>query len=410
MKTDLDRLMLENDIDAILVVGPAQHNPAMYYLTGGGHLTKAMYIQKRGEAPRLFHQSMERDEAASTGLATKNLDDYRFNELLENASGDVLLASAARYKQMLIDCGITKGRMVIYGLSDAGAAYSLFSILDRELPELTLFGELDDSILLAAMATKDLQEVERIRSMGKITTEVVGRVADFLVSHSVRDEVLVKSDGTPVRIGDVKSHINLWLAELGAENPEGTIFAIGRDAGVPHSTGKSDDMLRTGQTIIFDIFPCEMGGGYFYDFTRTWCLGYAPDAVLQLYEDVFDVYNLIMSELTIDTACKPYQERTCDLFEKKGHATIKSNPQTQEGYVHSLGHGVGLHVHERPWFGISATEDDRLTAGSVVTIEPGLYYPDKGMGIRIEDTVLVRPDGVMEILSNYPYDLILQVK
>jgi len=410
MKTDLDRLMLENDIDAILVVGPAQHNPAMYYLTGGGHLTKAMYIQKRGEAPRLFHQSMERDEAASTGLATKNLDDYRFNELLENASGDVLLASAARYKQMLIDCGITKGRMVIYGLSDAGAAYSLFSILDRELPELTLFGELDDSILLAAMATKDLQVVERIRSMGKITTEVVGRVADFLVSHSVRDEVLVKSDGTPVRIGDVKSRINLWLAELGAENPEGTIFAIGRDAGVPHSTGKSDDMLRTGQTIIFDIFPCEMGGGYYYDFTRTWCLGYAPDAVLQLYEDVFDVYNLIMSELTIDTACKPYQERTCDLFEKKGHATIKSNPQTQEGYVHSLGHGVGLHVHERPWFGISATEDDRLTAGSVVTIEPGLYYPDKGMGIRIEDTVLVRPDGVMEILSNYPYDLILQVK
>lgn len=410
MKTDLDRLMLERDIDALLVVGPAQHNPAMYYLTGGGHLTKAMYIKKRGESPLLFHQSMERDEAARTGLATKNLDEYRFNELLENAAGDVMLASAARYKQMLIDCGVTKGKMVIYGLSDAGAAYSLFSLLDRELPELTLFGELDDSMLMAAMATKDPLEVDRIRSMGKITTEVVGRVAEFLVSHSVKDEILIKRDGTPLRIGDVKSRINLWLAEFGAENPEGTIFAIGRDAGVPHSTGKSDDKLCMGQTIIFDIFPCEMGGGYYYDFTRTWCLGYAPDAVLQLYEDVFDVYNKIMSELTIDTACKPYQERTCELFEMKGHSTIKSNPQTQEGYVHSLGHGVGLHVHERPWFGISATEDDRLQAGSVVTIEPGLYYPEEGMGVRIEDSVFVRSDGVMEILSNYPYDLVLQMK
>jgi Xaa-Pro aminopeptidase len=164
-----------------------------------------------------------------------------------------------------------------------------------------------------------------------------------------------------------------------------------------------------GQTIIFDIFPCEMGGGYYFDFTRTWCLGYAPDAVLQLYEDVFDAYNVIMSELTINTACKPYQERTCELFEMKGHATIKSNPQTQEGYVHSLGHGVGLHVHERPWFGISATEDDRLQAGSVVTIEPGLYYPERGMGVRIEDSVLVRSDGVMEILSHYPYDLVLEM-
>lgn len=410
MKTDLDRLMLERDIDALLVVGPAQHNPAMYYLTGGGHLTKAMYIKKRGESPLLFHQSMERDEAARTGLATKNLDEYRFNELLENAAGDVMLASAARYKQMLIDCGVTKGKMVIYGLSDAGAAYSLFSLLDRELPELTLFGELDDSMLMAAMATKDPLEVDRIRSMGKITTEVVGRVAEFLVSHSVKDEILIKRDGTPLRIGDVKSRINLWLAEFGAENPEGTIFAIGRDAGVPHSTGKSDDKLCMGQTIIFDIFPCEMGGGYYYDFTRTWCLGYAPDAVLELYEDVFDVYNKIMSELTIDTACKPYQERTCELFEMKGHSTIKSNPQTQEGYVHSLGHGVGLHVHERPWFGISATEDDRLQAGSVVTIEPGLYYPEEGMGVRIEDSVFVRSDGVMEILSNYPYDLVLQMK
>ena len=93
------------------------------------------------------------------------------------------------------------------------------------------------------------------------------------------EDMLIGRDGEPVTIGQVKGLINLWLAERGAENPEGTIFAIGRDAAVPHSSGNPSDILRLGQTIVFDIYPCEAGGGYFYDFTRTWCLGYAPDDV-----------------------------------------------------------------------------------------------------------------------------------
>jgi len=410
MKTDLDRLMQEQDLDAILVTGPAQHNPPMFYMTGGGHLTKAMLIKKRGAEPLLFHQSMERDEAANTGLVTKNLDDYRFTDLLKEADGDVLKASVARYQQMLNDAGITTGRMAIYGQSDAGETYAVFSALNAAMPDLTIIGELQDSLLLSAMATKDTQEVERIRRMGEITTGVVGQVADFLTQQRVLDEVLVKSNGDPLTIGDVKKRINLWLAERGAENPEGTIFAIGRDAGVPHSGGTKTDLLRLGQTIIFDIFPCEEGGGYFYDFTRTWCLGYATDEAMALYEDVSFVYNQIMSELRIDTPCKPYQARTCELFEARGHTTVKSDPQTQSGYVHSLGHGLGLHVHERPWFGISATDEDRLEAGVIVTIEPGLYYPERGMGVRLEDSVCVRPDGVMEVLSEFPHDLVLPMK
>ena len=410
MRSDLDRLMKEHKLDAILVLGPGQHNPPMFYLTGGGHLTSAMLIKKRGSDALLFHHSMERDEAANTGLLTKNLDDYRFNDLLEQAGGDVLAAIVARYKMMLADAGTTSGRLGLYGQNDAGETYTIFSRLDQEMPELTILGELQDSMLLTAMATKDDDEIARIRKMGAITTSVVGQVADFLVSHAVRSEVLIKPDGEPLTIGDVKKRINLWLAEAGAENPEGAIFAIGRDAGVPHSSGNASDVLQLGKTIIFDLFPCEEGGGYFYDFTRTWCLGYATDEILSLYEDVSSVYTQVMSELQIDTPCKPYQERTCDLFEARGHETIRSDPQTQHGYVHSLGHGLGLHVHERPWFGITATDADRLEPGVVVTIEPGLYYPERGMGVRIEDTVWARPDGGMEILADYPRDLILPIK
>jgi Xaa-Pro aminopeptidase len=98
------------------------------------------------------------------------------------------------------------------------------------------------------------------------------------------------------------------------------------------------------------------------------------------------------------------------LFEAKGHPTIKSNPQTQDGYVHGLGHGLGLHIHEYPRFSLIASESDRLVPGVVITVEPGLYYPDRNMGVRLEDTIWVRPDGHMEILAEYPLDLVLPIK
>ncbi len=411
MKSDLDRLMQEKNVDAILVTGPAQHNPAMYYLTGGGHLTSADLIKTRNGDAVLYYNPMERDEAAATGLTTKNLAEYSFQELLKQAEGDPIRALAIRYKKMLTEQGISEGRMLIYGKVDVGAGYAVFSALQREMPDLEILGETSrNSMLLEAMATKTEPEIEKIRRMGEVTVDVVGNVADFLSSHHTKDGYLVMSDGQPLTVGAVKSRINLWLAERGAENPEGSIFAIGRDAGVPHSAGNDADYLRLGESIIFDIFPCEGGGGYFYDFTRTWCLGYAPDEVQAIYDDVFAVYQQIMGELKAGEPFKKFQDRTCELFQAQGHPTIKEDDAIQEGYVHSLGHGLGLHVHERPWSGSTATNEDILAPGVVVTIEPGLYYPDRGMGCRLEDTVWVRPDGKMEILADFPLDLVIPIK
>lgn len=412
MKSDLDRLMQENNIQALLVTGPAQHNPAMHYLTGGGHLTHADLIKPLGKAPILFCGPMERDEAAKTGLPTISYTSYPFEELRQQAKGDLALAYALRYQRMLADAGVASGRVSLYGRDNIGSSFAIFTTLQRLMPEIEITGEIDNSILLQSMATKDEDEIARIRRMGQITTEVVGMVAEFLGSHQARDNRLVKADGEPLTIREVKRKINLWLAERGAENPTGAIFAIGHDAGVPHSSGNPDDFLTLGKTIVFDIFPCEEGGGYHYDFTRTWCLGYASDGVEALYDDVYSTYQNVMGEIQKDASCSGYQQRTCELFEAQGHATIRQDPALQDGYVHSLGHGLGLHVHEAPWFRAAeaSTPADRLLPGSVVTIEPGLYYPSKDMGVRLEDTVYVRPDGQMEILAHYPLDLIIPVR
>lgn len=409
MKKDLDALMQAHNLDALLVTGPGRHNPAMVYLTGGTHLSSADLIKKRGAEPLLFYNPMERDEAAITGLKTKDLSDYHLPALIKEENGSWIRALAIRYQRMLADQELKSGRIAVFGQQDAGSAYAVFSELQKLMPELTLVGELEDSVLLQAMMTKDENEVARIRHMGQVTVDVVSEVADFLTSQRVRNETLYKIDGEPLTIADVKRRINLWLAERGAENPQGTTFAVGRDAAVPHSAGRPDDVLKLGQTIVFDIYPCEAGGGYYYDFTRTWSLGYATDEAQALYQDVLAVYHQIMSELHVDTLCKQYQQRACEMFEARGHPTIKSEPQTQEGYVHGLGHGVGLYIHERPSFAATSGDADRLLPGAVVTIEPGLYYPQRGLGVRLEDTVWVSPDGQMETLAAFPLDLVLPV-
>ncbi len=78
--------------------------------------------------------------------------------------------------------------------------------------------------------------------------------------------------------------------------------------------------------------------------------------------------------------------------------------------MHSLGHGLGLEVHEGPSFRNLEGNEDLLQPGAVFTLEPGLYYPERGLGVRLEDTLWLRPDGQVETLVDYPLDLVLKVE
>lgn len=411
MKSDIDAVMQTNNLDALIVFGNAEYNPPMYYLTGGGHVSHATLIKKRGEDAVLFHGDMERDEAAKSGLKLVPYSKYDYAELLKRADKDDGLANAMRAKMMLEDTGVTSGRVGVYGTYDVGATFGLLVAVQKIMPGIVFVGESrDNSVFMKAMETKDESDVDRIRRMGRITTEVVGLVRDYLTSCDVReDEALLKEDGTPLTVGDVHSKIRLWVSERGAELPSGFIFAIGRDAGVPHSSGTPSDLMQLGKTIVFDIYPAEAGGGYYYDFTRTWSLGYATPEAQELYDQVKEIFDRLADNFDLNASFKEYQRMTCEYFESKGHKTPLNTKSPQEGYVHSLGHGVGLNIHERPFSGLQA-EDQRLTTGVVITSEPGLYYPEKGMGFRIEDTLWLRPDGKFETLADYPYDFVLPMK
>jgi Xaa-Pro aminopeptidase len=409
MNKDLDQFMKDAGLDALLVRGPAKHNSAMVYFTGLRNITKGYLLKKVDHEPILYVQNMEREEAAASGLKTLSSDDFDYSGRMKAADGNLNIANAIMIAEMLKTQAVS-GRMAVYGKMDSEITWGTYKALEDFYPSIEIVGENElDSVLSRARETKGEHEVERIRAMGKITAAVVSDVAGFLTSHEARDGVLVDRNGEPVTIGELKKKINLWLAMRGAENPKGVIFAAGRDAGIPHSAGQDDQSIPIGVPIVFDIFPCESGGGYFYDFTRTWCLGYAPEKVAEIFEDVMEVYQKVYASLKTETPCRDYQIETCKLFEAQGHPSVLSDESITAGYVHSLAHGVGLDVHEAPWFKQNETNQSLLKAGSVITFEPGLYYPEQDMGVRIEDTVWMRPDGTPEVLVDFPKDLVLKI-
>jgi Xaa-Pro aminopeptidase len=408
VKQDIDKMMAERGINAAIVTGAVKGNATMYYMVNGASISHAIVVKKPGEEPVLLCGTMEREEAAASGLTTVDTSKYNYIQMIKDAQGDRLAASVAYYRAIFEEFGVS-GKVAFYGLGDTGRNWELLKALDKAVPDVTVMGEFADGVFLSARATKGPEELARIREVGKKTCEVVRHVADFMAGHKVKGGALVKKDGGKLTIRDCKTEIKLELAKRRLIEEVDTIFAIGRDAGIPHSRGNDADPIELGKTIVFDIFPQEEGGGYFFDMTRTFVLGSASTEIAEAYQTLEECFDTVASTLKADEKASVYQTATCDFFESRGIETPRTNPQVTNGYVHSLGHGIGLEIHEKPTLSDAAGNRDTLAPGSVFTFEPGLYYPDKGYGMRIEDVYYVHENGTLENLTNYPRDLVLKV-
>ena len=117
-----------------------------------------------------------------------------------------------------------------------------------------------------------------------------------------------------------------------------------------------------------------------------------------------------MAELAVGRRTAEYQVMTCEYYQSLGHPTILSDPTTEVGYVHGLGHGLGLEVHEAPSFRAHEGNATTLLPGTVFTVEPGLYYRERGYGVRIEDVVYCDESGVFHNMTPFRKDLVLPVK
>jgi Xaa-Pro aminopeptidase len=164
-----------------------------------------------------------------------------------------------------------------------------------------------------------------------------------------------------------------------------TIVASGKQACDPHEPGYGP--LRAHQPIVIDIFPRSQKTGYYGDITRTVVKGRASEAVRRIFHTVACAQKLAMQQLRPKTAAVDIHRAVQHFFDCQGFKTGESNGR-MTGFFHATGHGLGLDIHESPR--LSATSSSILRAGNVVTVEPGLYYPEIG-GIRLEDVALVTP-------------------
>ena len=156
--------------------------------------------------------------------------------------------------------------------------------------------------------------------------------------------------------------------------------------------------------MIIDLWPIDLESACFADMTRTFVIGEAPDELRKLLRADAGVARALAGRRCVPgVAGQELFRLSCEPYERAGlptQLTQGAGQVLEEGYFHSLGHGVGLEVHEAPLLGRAP---DVLVAGDVVTLEPGCYRPGFG-GCRLEDLVLVTEDGA-ELLTDFPYEL-----
>ncbi len=179
---------------------------------------------------------------------------------------------------------------------------------------------------------------------------------------------------------------------------DGTIVAVGPQGALPHGTGSGP--LRAGVPVVIDIFPRDKDTGYWGDITRTVVRGRASERVRRMHRDVLAAQKLALSMVRPGVESRAVQGAVEEFFRKAGHETRLSPPGRECGFIHGVGHGVGLDIHESPGL---RNEPGRLAAGNILTVEPGLYFPGVG-GVRIEDTVAVTRTGY-KILASFPKKL-----
>jgi len=207
--------------------------------------------------------------------------------------------------------------------------------------------------------------------------------------------VYLKQTETPTSKG-AKRIIDVVLDTHHCESPEDRIVACGLKTYEPHYMGTG--VIERLQPIVIDIYPRSKETGYFADMTRTVCLGEPSAELASMYEAVRQAHQASVALLRPGVRCQDIHKASVKVFEKLGYKTggVGTLFAYAEGFVHSVGHGVGTEVHEAPSMGHNSV--DVLMVGDVVTIEPGLYYKHIG-GIRLEDLFVITADGYEQLTT-----------
>lgn len=279
------------------------------------------------------------------------------------------------------------------------------SIKNITVPESTSFMIIDElralgysisagpSPFFSERYVKSREERSYILASQRMAFAAIRMAEEVLKKGRIKNNRIVYR-GKALTSESLRTMMEMFLLDKGYPAGE-AIVSCGRHSIDPHDVGSGP--LYPHQTIILDICPQSSKTRYYGDTTRTFCKGRATDAMKKMYATVKKAQEMALGLVCAGVVGNSIHRAVSEFFVKEGYPTEERGGR-MVGFFHGTGHSIGLEIHEEParinW------SDYHLKTGNVMSVEPGLYYPEIG-GVRIEDLVYVTDSGC-DILGSYP--------
>jgi Xaa-Pro aminopeptidase len=373
-------------VPALLIVGDTFRSAELRHEVPLGVPDAFLFAEVDG-ARHVVVPALELERLEALDVAAHAFEEYGYDELIARGLGK----DEARAELYANACRAL-------GIESASVPDAFPLAVAEHLREARIRLTADQALFDDRRRAKSGAELAGIRRAQRAAEAGMSVCADLLRRATGNGVLAV--DGEPLTVELVKQHIENAFLQHGSTADE-LIVARGAQAAVGHDMGSGP--IGRGESVIVDIWPRDRESACFADMTRTFVVGDVPDELRELHRLTKEALDLATAMIRPGVSGAAVYGEVCDHFEAAGYPTERTKAAgsvLQDGFIHGLGHGVGLEVHERPNMGRIS---DDLVAGDVVTVEPGLYRKGYG-GVRLEDLILVTDDGY-ENLTDFPYDL-----
>ncbi len=382
---DIDGLMAQYEVDALFLEGKSLLNTDLYFMTRFLAVDPTYYVKQRNQPGVLAAIDMvcERAKRYSPIRNFHSLSPTWNQAIQERLRRDELETRiVADIAKNLFP---NKGVIGIPRTTDAQHVHNLQQLGIQTKPVQDLF--------FRARETKDNSEIDAIKMASQATEATFQYLIDVFQNTEIGAKHVLFYEKKPLTVGRVKRMIEHSLVDNDSENSEESIVAAGSKGADYHYLGLRDDVLHAHEPIIIDIFPRRLEERYHADITRTFVRGNVSKKLNHLFESVEAAFDAVIDALQAGGTAEDLTNAMADSYELNGHQSANRTPGIKEGMLHSLGHGIGLDVHEYPGLSLQPTP---LLSGAVIAIEPALYYQKIG-GVRLEEDFLVTSKGAQTI-------------